>query len=254
MAQDISGRLQDKVSIITGAGGGIGKAIAARFAAEGSHVVIADINLDLAEAAAREICHDGGDVLAVKTDVSSKDSVTALVQHVMEIYGRIDILVNNAGIMHSTPLADIAEAEWDRIMAVNLKGVFLTCQAAVPVMESQGGGCIINMASNSGRDGGVKTGLAYAASKAGVIGFSRGLAKKVARHHITCNCIAPGTTRSDMLKSFSPDDIKALEAAIPVGRLGEPADIAEMAVFLAGPHGGFVTGAVMDINGGLFIG
>lgn len=247
-------RLENKIALITGSGSGIGKAIAMKFAAEGCKVAIADINLSQAQIAVDEIEAVGGKAIAVQVDVANKSSVQQLVRVILQRFDRIDILINNAGILHSTPLADISEDEWDRILAVNLKGVFLTCQAVMTAMEEQKWGRIINIASNAGRDGGVSVGLAYAASKAGVIGFTRGLAKREAKYHITCNCIAPGTTKSDLLQAFTPEMIKSLEETIPVGRLGDPEDIAELAVFLADNHGGFVTGAVWDINGGLFIG
>ena len=247
-------RLKDKCAIVTGGACGIGKAISSAFCVNGANVVIADINIELAETTAAEFRLAGGSCLAVAADVSDKQSVSEMVEIAMRTYGKVDILVNNAGVMHTTPLEDISVDEWNRITGINLTGVFLCCQSIVSIMQANGGGRIINMSSNAGRDGGHSTGLAYSASKAGVIGLSRGIAKRYAHFGITCNCIAPGTTRSDMMDSYTPQMLDGLKKSMPLGRFGEPCDIAELAVFLAGEHGGFVTGAVYDINGGLFIG
>lgn len=247
-------RLKDRVAIITGAGRGIGKAMAVKFAAEGASVVVADINIERATETATQIRAAGGYAEAVRTDVTNASSIAKMVKHTLECHGKIDILVNNAGILSSTAFEDITEREWDAVIDTNLKSVFLCCQAVIGNMQANHFGRIINMSSNAGRDGGIKTSLAYSASKAGVIGFTRGLAKRMAAFGITCNSIAPGTTNSEMLMNFTPEMIESLKAGIPVGRLGEPEDYAELACLICSDTGSFMTGAVIDINGGLFIG
>jgi NAD(P)-dependent dehydrogenase (short-subunit alcohol dehydrogenase family) len=247
-------RLKEKVSIITGAGNGIGKAIATKFAQEGAMTVIADIDEARARQAADAIVGFGGTAMAVRADISDKEDVDAMIAKAIGRFGGIDVLVNNAGVLHSTPIDEITEEEWDRIFAVNMKGTFLCCQAVLPFMREKGEGRIINIASNAGRDGGVSTGLAYASSKAAVIGFTRGLARRMAPYGITCNAIAPGTTKSDMISVFSEEKLQYVRDSIPLGRLGEPEDIAELACLIASQYGSFITGATIDINGGLFIG
>lgn len=247
-------RLRDKVAVITGAGNGIGKAIALKFAEEGASVVAADIDEERARQAAGQITAQGGSAMAARVDISKKSEVNAAIQSAIDRFGGVDILVNNAGVLHSTPIEEITEEEWDRIFDINMKGTFLCCQAVLPSMKAKREGRIINIASNAGRDGGVSTGLAYAASKAAVIGFTRGLARRMAPYGITCNCIAPGTTRSDMINAFSEEELQRVIKSIPLGRLGEPGDIAELACLIASSSGSFITGATFDINGGLFIG
>lgn len=246
--------LKGKVAIITGGGSGIGKAITLKFAKEGAIVVIADIDKKKAYDVASEVKSLGGKAMAIQTNVSNKESVGNLVESTIGTFNCVDILVNNAGVLHSTLIEDITEEEWDRVFAVNMKGTFLCSQAVLPSMKKKREGRIINMSSNAGRNGGVSTGLAYAASKASIIGFTYGLAKQIAEYGITCNCIAPGTTQSDMINLFTPEMIHNIVEAIPLKRLGKPEEIAELACFIASKNGAFMTGAVIDINGGMFIG
>ena len=247
-------RLAGLTALITGAGSGIGRAMAVKFAAEGAEVMCLDINAETAGQTAASIISQGGKAGYARVNVASPGDVAEAVREALSAFGKIDTLVNSAGVLKDTPLDDITEEEWDRVLSINLKGVFLICQAAMPSLRASPCASVINIASNAGRDGGVSAGLAYSASKAGVIGFTRGLAKREAKNSVTCNAIAPGTTNSDMLKSFTPDNIVAMQRAMPLGRFGEPEDIAELAVFVASPSARFMTGAVLDINGGLFIG
>ena len=246
--------LQDKVAIITGSASGIGKQMAIRLSQKGAIVVIADLKEGEVQQLVSLIQNDGQKALGVRIDITIKSEVEKLIKRVVGEFGQVDILINSAGILHATPIESISEEEWDRVMAVNLKGTFLCCQAAIPYMKEKRYGRIINMASNAGRDGGVSTGLAYSASKAGVIGLTRGLAKRLAAWEITCNCIAPGTTESDMLKAYSPEVLETLRQSIPLRKFAQPEDLAELACFIASDNASFMTGAVVDINGGLFIG
>ncbi len=247
-------RLEEKIAVITGAGSGIGKSFALKFAEEGADIVAVDIDFEKAEEICQTIQRFGRKAIAVKTDISDHTSVQDMKKESIKAFGKVDILVNSAGILRSTEFDKITVQEWDMVMAVNMKGTFLCCQAFAADMKKQNYGRILNIASNAGRDGGVSTCLAYSASKAAVIGFTRGLAKRMAGFGVTCNSIAPGTTKSDMLRDFTPQMLRELERTIPLGRLGDPDDYAELGCFICSAAGGFMTGAVVDVNGGLFIG
>ncbi len=243
-----------RIAIVTGGARGIGRAIATAFAAKGIVSVIADIDLEVAEKAAEEIRASGAEAIAIKVDLSRTDQIAQLVDETIMRYGRLDILVNNAGILSNTPYDQITETEWDRVLDINLKGVLFASREALKPMLAQGWGRIISISSLAGRNGGVSIGPAYAASKAAVIGLTRHLARKVARNGITVNAVAPGTTETDIIKGFSEDEMVAINNAIPVGRLGKPEEIAEMVAFLASDSAAFITGAVIDINGGMYMG
>lgn len=243
-----------KVAIVTGGAKGIGRAIVAAFAGRGVASVIADIDLDAAEAAAKEVRRSGGEAVAIRADVACVDDIVRLVGETVTRYGRIDILVNNAGILSNTPYDRIAEAEWDHVLDINLKGALFASREALKPMLAQGWGRIVFISSLAGRSGGVSVGPAYVASKAALVGLTRHLAKKVARSGITVNAVAPGTTETDIIKGFTDDEMAAINDAIPVGRLGKPEEIAETVAFLASDSAAFITGAVVDINGGMYMG
>ncbi len=243
-----------RVAIVTGGARGIGKAIAVSFAAKGILPVIADIDLPAAEAAAAEIRATGAEAAVFEVDMSKPDQIAGLVADVVARFGRLDILVNNAGILSNTPFDEVAEAEWDRVMGINLKGVMFASREALVPMIARGWGRIVTISSLAGRSGGVSVGPAYVASKAALIGLTRHLAKKVAHNGITVNAVAPGTTETDIIKGFTADDMVAINDSIPVGRLGKPEEIAETVAFLASDSAAFITGAVLDINGGMYMG
>ena len=243
-----------KVAIVTGGAKGIGRAIVAAFAGSGVASVIADIDLDAAEAAAKEVRRSGGEAIAIRADVACVDDIVRLVGETVTRYGRIDILVNNAGILSNTPYDRIAEAEWDHVLDINLKGALFASREALKPMLAQGWGRIVFISSLAGRSGGVSVGPAYVASKAALVGLTRHLAKKVARSGVTVNAVAPGTTETDIIKGFTDDEMAAINDAIPVGRLGKPEEIAETVAFLASDSAAFITGAVVDINGGMYMG
>ncbi len=244
----------ERIAIVTGAGQGIGRAIAKALASAGNVVLIADLNERAAAAVEAEIAGEGGKAHTIRTDVTDVTSIRALFEGSFRRFGRIDVLVNNAGILHSTPLEDITPEEWDRVLSVNLRGTFFACQGAVSIMKKARYGRIVNIASSAGRNGGISTGLAYTASKAGVIGLTRGLATRVAEFGITVNAVAPGTTQTPMIAQFTDEQIRALQKQIPLGRLCMPGDIAAAVEFLSSDAAKFITGVVLDVNGGMYIG
>ena len=257
--QPISGHRENiecrnRVALVTGGAKGIGKAIACAFAAQGIATVIADRDLDAARRTAVELQKSGAESWAVGVDIAQRDQIAQMVAQTLAHCGRLDILVNNAGILSSAPYDQVTDAEWDSVMDVNLKGGFFASAEALKPMIAQGWGRIIFISSLSGRSGGVSAGPAYVASKAAVIGLARHLARKVARDGITVNVVAPGTTETDILKMYSDAEIAAQKNAILMGRLGKPEEIADTVAFLASESAAFITGAVLDVNGGMYMG
>ncbi|QGP92780.1 3-oxoacyl-[acyl-carrier-protein] reductase FabG [Neomoorella glycerini] len=242
--------LAGRVAIITGSGRGIGREMAARFVNRGAKVVVAD--LYNAPETAREI-GDAGQAIGITVDVSKVKSIQEMVEITLKTYGRIDILVNNAGICPTTPLDKITEEEWDQVLAVNLKSCFFCSQAVAEIMKGQQYGRIINISSFAGRAGGIAPGCHYSASKAGIIGLTKALARLLAPYNITVNAIAPGTMVSEMTRAFSEEKMEEILAAIPLGKLGQPWHVAEMAVYLASDAAEWITGATIDINGGMYM-
>jgi 3-oxoacyl-[acyl-carrier protein] reductase len=243
--------LDGRVALVTGAARGIGLAIAAALVQHGASAVLADIDARGLREAAREL---GERTTAVDADVSRSGDVRRAVETAVGRYGALDILVNNAGICPLTPFDEIAEEEWDLVMAVNVKGAFLCCQAALPHVRRSGcHGRIINVASVAGQMGGVLVGAHYAASKAGLIAVTKSLARLLASDGVTVNCVAPATTESDLTAAW-PEALQIqVRSQIPLGRFGTPAEIAEAVCFLAGDGASFITGATLDVNGGLYL-
>ncbi|WP_180954497.1 SDR family NAD(P)-dependent oxidoreductase [Bacillus sp. V5-8f] len=255
------GKLDGKIALVTGSAGGLGREIATSFAKEGAIVVLNDVNEELLKSTADEL-QEEYQVDYVVADVSKKSDVLRMMEHVVEKHGRIDILVNNAGGSLHTPrvLEEIEEEDWDKVLGVNLKGTFLASQAAVRYMKQNGGGRIINMSSIGGRTASLVTGVAYAAAKGGVLSLTRRLAAEVGPHGINVNAIAPGTIISGerMHKLFYKENSKEQQerviSEIPSRKLGEKEDIASAAVFLASQDSKYMNGAVIDVNGGRFMG
>ena len=245
-------RLKDKVSFVTGAAQGIGKAIAFAFAREGSNVVVSDVNLELASQTAKEIEALGVKALAIKTNVADLAEVESGVAEAVKFFGRIDIMVNNAGITKDNLLIRMKKEEWAAVINVNLSGVFNCTKAVSSLMMKQRCGKIINIASIVGQMG--NFGQAnYAASKAGVIGFTKSVAKELAARNITANAIAPGFIQTAMTDKI-PDEIKQkMMEQIPLGKLGQPEDVAQAALFLASPAADYITGQVLAVNGGMYM-
>jgi len=241
--------LNNRVAIITGSGRGIGRAIALKLARSGATVVVNDID-KIAEELAQEIRALNQYSQAVIADVSLSSDVTKLVEAVIADYGRIDILVNNAGINRDQLLVRMTDEDWDKVMDVDLKSVFLCTKAVVRPMLKQRWGRIISISSIVGLVG--NPGQAnYASAKAGIIGFTRSVAKEVASRGITANAIAPGFIDTEMTQKLSPNQRQELMARIPLGRLGSPEDVAAAVCFLASEEAGYITGQVLSVDGGM---
>lgn len=247
-------KAEQKTAIVTGGAQGIGQQVALQLAGEGIVVFIADMAEDLAQQTVKMIKNTANnEAFAVKTNVSSKADVTHLIEIVAEKFGRIDILFNSAGICSRTALEDITEDEWDRVLDINLKGTFLICQAAMPLMKLQPGGSILNMASLAGKVGGVAVGAHYSASKAGIICLTKSFAKALAPYKISVNALAPGPVETDMIQDWPVDVKQTMANQCPMGRLAEIPDVVEAALFLLSGRAGYITGQTLNINGGLYM-
>ncbi|MEM7019110.1 MAG: SDR family oxidoreductase [Pseudomonadota bacterium] len=244
--------LADKIAIITGAGSGIGAASAHRFAEEGACVVVVDIRERKAEQVASEIEEKGGSALHLQVDVSNADSVRGMVEATIARFGRLDILFNNAGTLRPGTAVELSVEDWDLVMGVNVRSVYLGAKYAVPHMEAQGSGSIINTASISGLHGDGNA-VVYAASKAAVINLTRALSTDHAPHGVRVNAICPGTIETPPVQRMmsDPDVLTRNEHAHALGRLGQPAEIANAALWLASDQSSFVTGEAIVVDGGL---
>src|SRR3954447_21391285 len=242
------GKLDGKIAIVTGAGQAVGGGIAERLAPEGATVVVTDLN----EATAKETAEAVNGV-GIQADVTSRESVEAMVERVRQELGRIDVLVNNAGWDKVGPFVDSDPADWDRIIAINLYGVLHTCKAVLPIMAEQGGGRVVNLASDAGRVGSSGEAV-YSAAKGGVIAFTKTIAREMARSGINANAVCPGPTDTALFASMGGDNPKLRESltrAIPLRRLGRPADLANAVAFLVSDEAAFITGQTVSVSGGL---
>ena len=244
--------LSGQVAIITGASRGIGRSIAEVFRQAGARLSLVARTPESLREVARSLSTEGGpaDVLAIPADVAVERQVNEVVRQTVEAFGRVDILVNNAGLITAGSILKIEPAEWERVIGANLTGAYLFSRAVAPMMERQKGGRIINIASISAQTGGVSGGVHYSSSKGGMIAMTKTLARDLAPFGVTVNAIAPGQIDTDP-KLLTPEGRQHIIAQIPLGRLGLPVDIAYAALFLTSPMASFITGATLDVNGGL---
>jgi NAD(P)-dependent dehydrogenase (short-subunit alcohol dehydrogenase family) len=240
-----------KVALVTGAGQGMGRAVATTLAKQGAHLAVNDIHMESAEAAASDLCAKGYPALAVPGDVTQKTDVRDMVARTIDHFGGLHILINNAGILYPTAVIDIPEDEWDRVIDVNLKGTFLCSQAALPVMQKNTWGRIVNFSSTAGKNISTVGGAHYTAAKAGILGFTRHLAREAAPFGITVNAVCPGLIDTDMVRNtIDAARQKAYASRFPISRLGKPEEVADLVAFLCSDKAAYITGASLDINGG----
>jgi 2-hydroxycyclohexanecarboxyl-CoA dehydrogenase len=249
-------KLRGKNALVTGGGRGIGRAIAVALAQEGAQVAVLDVLKDNADAVQREIEAVGVKGLALGADLTRRPEVDRAIAEVIAQWGQLDILVNNAGWDKLEPFLQSEEETWDKIININFKGMLYVCKTALPHMVERGGGRVINIASDAGRVGSMGEAV-YAGTKGAVIAFSKTLARELARSHITVNVVCPGLTETPLLQGIreqSPKSERVIEAvtrAIPLGRVGQPEDVAGAVVYLASPAADYVTGQTLSVSGGL---
>lgn len=246
--------LAGRTAVVTGGSRGIGLAIARKFADSGMQVAVLSKSSDTAKTAAREIDPSESRVIGIQCDVAEVEQLQKSLAYVAKHFGGIDILVNSAGVLDTHSINEVTAEHWERTLSVNLIGTFLACQQAVPYLEKSRAARIINIASNAGRMGGFENGMAYTASKGGVIALTYGLARQLARNQVTVNCVAPGTIETDMTSGMRDSAKERLLQRFPLGRFGTAEEVATATCYFASEEAGFTTGAVLDVNGGMFMG
>jgi 3-oxoacyl-[acyl-carrier protein] reductase len=243
-------KLKDRVAIVTGGARGIGKAIALTFVREGSKVALVDVDTGILEIAKNEIKKTREEVIIISCDVTKSVEVKAMVNQVQKAFGRIDILVNNAGIIRRGTIDTVTEEDWDQVIEVNLKGTFNCSKAIVETMKRQRYGKIVNISSIAGKMGDITSAPGYGPSKAGVDALTKTLARQLAPYGINVNAVSPHAIETEMSAQWSQERRKEIIASIPLGRLGKPEDVAEAVLFLVSDEASFITGEILDVNGG----
>ena len=246
--------LKGKTALVTGAGQGIGCEIAKTLARHGAHIILNDIRGDQVTMVSEQIHDQGGKSSVAVYDISLIADVKRMYRQIIETFGRIDIVINNAGIILTTPLWEVTEEQWDRLMAVNLKGAFLSCQTAANYMREQKQGKIVNISSVAGKKGGGYLGnTVYATSKAGLIAMTKGVARELGPYGVTVNAITPGFIQTEMVKTMPEQLRQIILGGMALKRPGTPQDIANAVLYLVSPLADFITGEIMDVDGGLMM-
>lgn len=244
-------RLDGKVALVTGAGRGIGFAIALALGRRGAAIAINDVEAEFAMRAVDSLAASGVNAISAPANVVRSSEVTSMIERVERELGRLDILINNAGVLRPTRAETISDEEWDYVIDGNLKSTFYCCRAAIAALRRAGGGSIVNMSSSAGKSVSTIGGAHYTAAKAGVLGLTRHLARELSRDHIRVNAVCPGLIDTEMVRSTIPcERVKAYAASFPAGRLGRPDEVADLVAFLACDRSSYITGASYDINGG----
>ncbi len=246
--------LTGRTAVISGGSRNIGLAIAKKFAKSGMNVAILSVSQGSANTAAAAIVKMGGKAIGIQCDVSDVATIEAALATVDQEFGSIDVLVNSAGVLDMAKIHEMTVENWDNVMSINAKGTFFMIQQSIKYLEKSRAPRIINISSNSGRMGGFENGMAYSASKGAIIAMTYGIARQLASKKITVNCVAPGTIESDMSKARDEDTLKRLLGRFPLGRFGSSEEVAAAVCYFASEEAGFTTGAVLDVNGGLFMG
>ena len=246
-------RFKDQVAIITGAAKGIGRSIALALVKEGAKVVLVDVDGEVLRSLQEEIEKRGGQALSVACDISTFFDVERMVEQGLKAFGRIDLLVNNAGIIRRGTIETVSEEDWDRVIAVNLKGTFNCCKAVVGPMKRQRSGKIVNVSSIAGKLGDITSAPGYGSSKAGADALMKTLARQLAPSGIRVNAVAPHAIETEMSAQWPDERKREVITGIPLGRLGRPEDVADAVLFLASDAASFITGEILDVNGGAFM-
>lgn len=243
-------KLKDRVAIVTGGARGIGKTIAFTFIREAAKVALVDVDRGILETAKNEIKKTGGEVIIIPCDITKSVEVKAMVNQVQKAFGRIDILVNNAGIIRRGSIETVTEEDWDQVIDVNLKGTFNCSKAIVETMKQQRYGKIVNVSSIAGKMGDITSAPGYGPSKAGIDALTKTLARQLAQYGINVNAVSPHAIETEMSAQWSEERRREIVASIPLGRLGKPEDVAEAVLFLVSDEASFITGEILDVNGG----